>query len=60
MTKAMRKTFLVDNPDELMVRLGDWDLRHDFANAFNPDHGEEYPHLQVRKVSKWMNSLSNR
>ena len=51
MTKAMRKTFLVDNPDELMVRLGDWDLRHDFANAFNPDHGEEYPHLQARKVS---------
>ena len=44
----MRKLFSVDKVDELVVRLGDWDLRNDFDNEFKPENGEEYPHIEVR------------
>ena len=44
----MNILLLIDKPEELVVRLGDWDLRNDFDNEFKPDHGEEYPHIEVR------------
>ena len=35
-----------DRPGDLVVHLGDWDLRYDYSNKY--EAGEEFPHIEVR------------
>merc|ERR1719450_1451983 len=46
-TVAHKMKDYTDKVDELVVRLGDWDLRNDFNNEFKPENGEEYPHIEI-------------
>ena len=34
-----------DRPGDLVVHLGDWDLRYDYSNKY--EAGEEFPHIEV-------------
>ena len=42
-----------DRPGDLVVHLGDWDLRYDYSNKY--EAGEEFPHIEVTVTSVLQN-----